>query len=105
MSEKFSNEEIRKKLNSIISYALRIDPDKVTAGSRIIADLKAESLDILDIRFSVEQEFGFKLKEHEIIDTIGKDITSTEFIEVFTVSSLAYFIENKLKQQESVLEK
>lgn len=100
MNNQITKEALSTKLISIISYALRIDPDKIALESRIVNDLKAESLDVLDIRFSIEQEFGFKIGEHEIVETIGNGLSSMEFLEKFTVSSLAEFVGNKLKAKE-----
>jgi len=97
-----SKESINSKLVSIISYALRLDPGKVMPDSRLFKDLNAESLDILDIRFSIEQEFGVKVADHEFANTIGKGLSSTEFLERFTVGSITDFIENKLRTQSTI---
>lgn len=96
MNNIYTVEEISSKIISIISNALRIQNEKITEDSRFFKELKAESLDILDIRFSLEQEFGFNIGEHEITETIGNGTSSTEFLEIFTVKSLIDFIENKL---------
>jgi acyl carrier protein len=98
-SQTIIKESINSKLISIISYALRLDPENVKPESRIIKDLKAESLDVLDIRFSIEQEFGVKVADHEFADIIGNGLGSTEFLEKFTVESIADFIEDRLKIQ------
>lgn len=92
-----TKESINSKLNSIICYALRLNPENIKPESRIFKDLKAESLDILDIRFSIEQEFGVKIADNEFKETIGNGLNSTEFIEKFTVEGVADFIERKLK--------
>lgn len=103
MNNLISKETISAKLNSIISEALRIDKDKISQNSRIINDLNAESLDILDIRFSIEQEFGLKIGEHEFTNTIGAGLTATEFMENFTVYNLTDFVEDKIKNIEPEL--
>lgn len=100
MDNQITKETLTAKLISIISNALRIEKDKITPGSRIINDLNAESLDILDIRYSIEQELGLKIGEHEIVNTIGNGLTSAEFMEKFTVSNLTDFIEDKSKAKE-----
>jgi acyl carrier protein len=100
MYNQITKEALGERLICIISYALRLDPDRITPESRIVIDLKAESLDILDIRFSIEQEFGFKIAEHEIMNTIGNGLSSMEFLEKLTVSSLTEFVGDKLKTRE-----
>lgn len=90
-------DDINSKVISVISEALRIDKSKITNNLRIYKDLKAESLDMLDIRFSIEQQFDFKIGEKEIVQTIGDGMTMTEFIEIFTVDSIIKFVQNKLE--------
>jgi acyl carrier protein len=101
-NQTFSKESIDSELVSIISYALRLSPDKIRPESRLFNDLKAESLDILDVRFSIEQRFGLKIADHEFAEIIGKGLSSTEFLEKFTVGSITDFIENKLKTQNAI---
>ncbi len=100
MDNHLTKETLGQKLVSIISTALRIDTEKITSDSRIINDLNAESLDILDIRYSIEQELGIKIGEHEIINTIGNGLSTSEFLERFTVSNLIELLENKLNSSE-----
>lgn len=101
MDSQITKENIASKLISIISNALRIDESKITHDSRIVNDLNAESLDILDIRFSIEQELGLKIGEHEIINTIGNGLSSSEFLDKFTVSNLTDFLVNKSYSKET----
>lgn len=101
MDSQITKENISSKLISIISNALRIDESKITHDSRIVNDLNAESLDILDIRFSIEQELGLKIGEHEIINTIGNGLSSSEFLDKFTVSNLTDFLVNKSYSKET----
>lgn len=102
MDNQISKEELTKKLISILSGALRISPEKISTESKLVKDLNAESLDLLDIRFSIEQEFGFSISEHEFAEKIGKGLSSAEFLEKFTVSSLIDFTEGKLKTKVPV---
>lgn len=101
MDSRINKQSIAAKLISIISNALRIDESKITDDSRIVNDLNAESLDILDIRYSIEQELGLKIGEHEIADTIGYGMSSSEFLEKFTVSNLTDFLVNKTYSKET----
>lgn len=78
--------------------ALRVPAEKVVPGARLFADYGAESIDILDIRFRIEETFGFKIQEGEIISSIAPDMTIEEFKELFTVGSIAAFIRQKLTE-------
>lgn len=101
MDTRISKESIAEKLITIICSALRIDEKKVTPEARIINDLNAESLDILDIRFNIEQELGLKIGEHEIVNTIGNGLTQAQFMEKFTVSNLTDFLFDKSKTSKT----
>lgn len=100
MDNLITKDNLGQKLISIISDALRIDNEKITPDSRIINDLNAESLDILDIRYNIEQELGLKIGEHEIVNTIGNGLSSAEFLERFTVSNLIDLLADKLNSNE-----
>jgi len=58
--------EIFDKIQEILVDALAVDDDEVTNEATLIGDLGAESIDILDISFKLEQEFGFKIEQGEL---------------------------------------
>ncbi len=58
--------EIFEKIQEILVDALAVDEDEVTPQATLIGDLGAESIDILDISFKLEQEFGFKIAQGEL---------------------------------------
>lgn len=62
-----------EKLQAIIAEQLEIDVDEITYASKIIDDLGADSLDIVDLVMSVEDEFGI-----EVPDEALESITSVE---------------------------
>ncbi|MEM0983466.1 MAG: acyl carrier protein [Planctomycetota bacterium] len=59
-------DEIFEKVQGVIVEALAVDEDEVTMGATIFEDLGAESIDILDISFQLEQAFGFKIQQGEM---------------------------------------
>ncbi|HCT44946.1 MAG: acyl carrier protein [Phycisphaerales bacterium JB052] len=58
--------EIFEKIQVVLVDALAVDEDEVTPEATLIGDLGAESIDILDISFKLEQEFGFKIAQGEL---------------------------------------
>ena len=50
----------------IVAGVLDRDPATVTRASSLIDDLGAESIDFLDLVFSIESEFGIKIPENEL---------------------------------------
>lgn len=62
-----------EKVREIICSQLDFDEDAVTMQSSIIDDLGADSLDVVDLVMSLEEEFDMEIPEEEIegIKTIG----------------------------------
>lgn len=74
-------------LNRVIAVAQRkldytIDPPTtiVTAASRLVEDLGADSLDMVEIAMDIEEEFGI-------------DINHTDFADVKTIGEAARMVE------------
>lgn len=59
-------DEIFGKVQEVLVEALSVDDDEVTPEATIFGDLGAESIDILDIQFQLEQSFGFKIAQGEL---------------------------------------
>ncbi len=61
------------KIKEIISEELDIDIDKITKDSSLIEDFDADSLDVVDIVMSIEDEFGVEIPDDaaEQFKTVG----------------------------------
>ena len=46
-----------EKLREIIGEVLNIDPDTITADTTFVDDLGADSLDLVELMLSIEEEF------------------------------------------------
>lgn len=68
MSKKLSREEIERKVNDIIAYALQIDHSELRGDAVLSTDYQADSLDATDICIQLENEFGIDI-ENELFDT------------------------------------
>jgi acyl carrier protein len=62
-----SHDEIFGKVKEVLVESLGVDDDEVTPQASLFGDLGAESIDILDISFQLEQAFGFKIAQGELI--------------------------------------
>lgn len=71
---------IYDKVCQLLSYQLGIDEDKISPSSDIFEDLGADSLDVVTLLMSLEDEFGLTIEDDEAQDfhTVG-DVVS--FIE------------------------
>lgn len=64
-----STEEVFEKVKNVLADALAADEDDVTMDATLVDNLGAESIDLLDIVFQLEKEFGIKIDSKELIPT------------------------------------
>ncbi len=102
MTENYTDDKIFSIIQDIIVQALRIDTSKIEPDARFFIDLGAESIDVLDIRFRIEQAFGFEISDDEVMRHIGEDLTAEEIKEKFTVESLVGYVKERLAEKETV---
>jgi acyl carrier protein len=66
--------EIYEKVKESVVEALGVDEEEVTPNAVLFDDLGAESLDLLDIVFRLEKEFGIKIPRGGIqADTLSAE--------------------------------
>ncbi len=68
------------KVKSIIVDQLDVDEDKVTEAASITEDLGADSLDVVDLVMSFEEEFGIEIPDEQVekIKTVGDIVNFIE---------------------------
>jgi len=75
-----SRDEVFNKVKEVLVDALGVDDNEVSQKSKIMADLGAESIDVLDIAFRLEKAFNIKIPRGELF--AAEDIVSNpEYIE------------------------
>ena len=62
-----SKEEIFNGVKEALVDALAVDDEDVTPDATLVGDLGAESIDILDIIYRLEKNFGIKIEQAELI--------------------------------------
>lgn len=62
-----------EKIKEILVDQLNVDAEEITMGSAFIDDLGADSLDIVDLIMTIEEEFDIEIPEDEVesIATVG----------------------------------
>ena len=62
-----------EKVREILYDQLDLEEDKVTMDSDIVEDFEADSLDVVDLVMSLEDEFNIEIPDEEIenIKTVG----------------------------------
>jgi len=97
--------EIKNPVRTIIAKSLMIPEDDVHLHSKLLVDLEAESIDILDIRFGIEQHFGINFSNEEIKKNLQriateKKVTEKDIPKLFTVESICKYVVHKLTQKK-----
>ena len=68
------------KVREIITRQLDIDPESVQMESRLIDDLKADSLDIVELIMDLEQEFDVEIPDEDLpkVQTVADIVNCLE---------------------------
>ena len=69
-----------EKIKKIISEQLEVDQSIISEGSSLTGDLGADSLDLVDLAMSIEDEFDIELSDEalEKIKTVGDLVSYIE---------------------------
>ncbi len=68
-----NEQEIEKKIVDVLCSSLALPPGRINRDSRLITDLGMDSLDFLDIMFSLESVFKTKIKDREFDRVLRPD--------------------------------
>jgi acyl carrier protein len=69
-----------ERLKKIIVEQLGVEPDDVTLEAAFVEDLNADSLDLVELIMSLEEEFGMEISDEDA-EKIQKVSDAVEFIE------------------------
>ena len=66
-------DEIFERIRSMLAEQLEIDEDRITMDSNIMEDFDADSLDLVDMVMSLEDEFGIEGPDEDVekFHTVG----------------------------------
>ncbi len=69
-----------ERLTKIIVEQLGVDPDQVTMEAKFRDDLKADSLDLVELIMAIEEEFGGEVSDEDAqkIVTVGDAVRYIE---------------------------
>lgn len=70
-------EEIKSKLKALVVQRLGVDEDEIKEDSSFVDDLKADSLDIVELIMAIEEEFSIEIpdEEAEKLKTVSDALT------------------------------
>lgn len=71
---------VLEKVKVILSEQLEVEEDSITVDSDLQDDLGADSLDVVDLLMSIEDEFEIEIPDEEIenIRTVGELVSYIE---------------------------
>lgn len=71
---------VYERLQSIVAEQLGVEPDQVVREAEFIQDLNADSLDMVELVMSLEEEFGVEISDEEVenIRTVGDAVDYIE---------------------------
>lgn len=74
---------VLEKLKAILSDQFDVEEDSITADTNLADDLGADSLDVVDLLMSIEDDFEVEIPDSEVenIKTVGAIV---EYIESHT---------------------
>ena len=75
------NAEVFTGVRECLAESLALGPDEIQPQSRLIDDLGADSLDFLDILFSLEQRFALKLRSMDLDALLRVDLAADKLVE------------------------
>ena len=69
-----------ERIRELLAGQLDIDEEKITMDSNILEDFEADSLDVVDMVMSLEDEFGVEIPDEEIenLHTVGDVVRYVE---------------------------
>lgn len=68
------------RLQAIVAEQLGVETEKITPDAEFIQDLNADSLDMVELVMSLEEEFGVEISDEEV-EKIVKVSDAVEYIE------------------------
>lgn len=65
---------ILEKIQNILAQQFEVSADSISADTNIVDDLGADSLDVVELIMSVEDEFGISIPDEDAAElvTVGK---------------------------------
>ena len=75
-----STSAVYDRLKGIVTEQLGVDEEEVTPEASFVDDLNADSLDLVELIMSLEEEFGLEISDEdaEKITTVGEAVSYIE---------------------------
>lgn len=91
-----TEEEIFERVRQLLVETLAVPREAVVPEARVMDDLAAESIDLLDLRFRIERAFGFRMTAEDLRTAFAQADTADKFRSLFTVGALCRYVACRL---------
>ena len=79
---------VTEAVHTALREALELDDAQLVDNARIMVDLGAESIDLLDIRFRLERALGIQISAEHFVRAFSETNSTEEFQQAFTVAAM-----------------
>jgi len=79
--------DILEKVKKIIAEQLSVDSEEITLETHLVDDLKADSMDMVEMVMAMEEEFGMEIPDEE-----AEKLTRVE--------AIVKYVEQRLQEKE-----
>ena len=72
--------DVFERIREMLAEQLEIEPEKITMESDILEDFEADSLDVVDMVMSLEDEVGIEIPDEQVenLRTVGDVVRYVE---------------------------
>lgn len=98
MSNESLHERVIRAVYNTLQGALELELDEIYGEASIMNDLGAESIDLLDLRFRLEKELGFKITQEELSEAFNAAKSAEEFRRLFTVDAMCDYLVKRMEE-------
>lgn len=80
--------DIEKRVKAVVAHVLSIESvqDRITLKSRFVQDLGADSIDMIELSLSLEEEFGMEIPDEDAEKIISVGMAVEYISKALTVS-------------------
>ena len=96
MTPQETEAQVMDVVKTVLRDALEVPPEKIAPEARIIDDLGAESIDLLDIRFRLERSLGIRITNEDMVEAFRGTGSAEEFRKMFTVNAMCAYLTARL---------
>ena len=94
-------DDVFARLAGIVGDALRVDVARITPETNLIVDLNAESIDLVDIRFRMEEAFGFRIEQRAFVTGVAGTVTPEDVRTALTMRRMTDWVMQQKRGETS----